>query len=143
MLKTLFYTPNQSQRDPLLRTNAKSQAVTGEPFRAGSTPTTSAATTPQPAGRSIANSAAIWRRGINVAYFIAVNSKLRSSIVAISAGMKPDAQPTNRRINRHKTAAKLSTTFCQWGLVPRPIRTSPPPNGRPCRGRRGEGAARP
>ena len=40
--------------EPLLRINAKSQAVTGEPFRAGSAPIASAATTPQPAGRSIA-----------------------------------------------------------------------------------------
>lgn len=55
--------------EPLLRINAKSQAVTGEPFRAGSAPIASAATTPQPAGRSIANSAAIWRRGINVRLF--------------------------------------------------------------------------
>ena len=55
--------------EPLLRINAKSQAVTGEPGRAGSSPIASAATTPQPAGRSIANSAAIWRRGINVRLF--------------------------------------------------------------------------
>ena len=56
-------------REPLLRTNAKSQAVTGEPFRAGSAPIAPAATTPQPAGRSIAYSAAILRRGINVRLF--------------------------------------------------------------------------
>ena len=56
-------------REPLQRINAKSQAVTGEPFRAGSAPMASAATTPQPARRSIANSAAIWRRGINVRLF--------------------------------------------------------------------------
>ena len=55
--------------EPLLRINAKSQAVTGEPGRAGSAPMTSAATTPQPAGRSRTNSAAIWRRGINVRLF--------------------------------------------------------------------------
>ena len=55
--------------EPLLRINAKSQAVTGEPSRAGSAPIASAATTPQPAGRSIANSAAIWRRGIIVRLF--------------------------------------------------------------------------
>ena len=55
--------------EPLLRINAKSQAVTGEPFRAGSAPIASAATTPQPAGKSTANSSAIWRRGINVRLF--------------------------------------------------------------------------
>ena len=55
--------------EPLLRINAKSQAVTGEPGRAGSAPIASATTTPQPAGKSIANSAAIWRRGINVRLF--------------------------------------------------------------------------
>ena len=43
--------------EPLLRINAKSQAVTGEPGRAGSSPIASAATTPQPAGRSRTNSA--------------------------------------------------------------------------------------
>ena len=53
----------------MLRINAKSQAVTGEPGRAGSSPIAPAATTPQPARRSIANSAAIWRRGINVRLF--------------------------------------------------------------------------
>ena len=52
-----------------MQRNAKSQAVTGEPGWAGSSPITPAATTPQPAGRSIANSAAIWRRGINVRLF--------------------------------------------------------------------------
>ena len=52
-----------------MQRNAKSQAVTGEPGWAGSSPITPAATTPQPAGRSIANSAAIWRRGIIVRLF--------------------------------------------------------------------------
>ena len=56
-------------REPLLRINAKSHAVTGEPFRAGSAPIASTATTPQPAEKSIANSAAILRRGINVRLF--------------------------------------------------------------------------
>ena len=44
--------------------------------------------------------------------------------------MQPDAQPTNRRINHHKTAAGLSTIFCQWGLTP----TNPvsPDCPRPC-----------
>ena len=55
--------------EPLLRINAKSQTVTGEPGRAGSSPIASAATPPQPARRSIANSAAIWRRRINVRLF--------------------------------------------------------------------------
>ena len=35
-----------------------------------------------------------------------------------SADGQPDAQPTNRRINRHKTAAKILTVFCQWGRTP-------------------------
>ena len=52
-----------------MQRNAKSQAVTGEPGRAGSAPIAPAATTPQPTGESIANSAAIWRRGINVRLF--------------------------------------------------------------------------
>ena len=58
--------------EPLLRTNAKSQAVTGEPGRAGSSPIAPAATTPQPAGRSIAKYAHPWR-----AYFGGVEKRWR------------------------------------------------------------------
>ena len=58
-----------------LQRNAKSQAVTGEPFRAGSAPITSAATTPQPAGRSIPKYARPWR-----AYFGGVGERSRSTM---------------------------------------------------------------
>ena len=46
--------------------------------------------------------------------------QLRGESAANTADMQPDAQPTNRRINRHKTTAKLSTSFRPWG-VPDPI----------------------
>ena len=89
--------------EPLLRINAKSQAVTGEPFRAGSAPMTSAATTPQPAGKSIANSAAIWRRGINVRLFECSDCSIEASgaekVVKFS-GM--------RRENRHLPSSRKS-----------------------------------
>ena len=37
------------------------------------------------------------------------------SVPKRSADLQPDARPTNRRINRHQTAAKILTDFCQWG----------------------------
>ena len=61
-----------SFRQTLQRINAKSQAVTGEPGRAGSSPIASAATTPQPAGRSIAKYVRPWR-----AYFEGVGERCR------------------------------------------------------------------
>ena len=66
-------------REPSLRINATSQAVTGEPGRAGSSPIVSAATTPQPAGKSIAYSAAIWRRGTNVRLFECSDCSIEAS----------------------------------------------------------------
>ena len=55
--------PARNSVEHMQRNNAKSQAVTGEPYRAGSAPMTPAATTPQPAGRSIAKSQ---RRGAGI-----------------------------------------------------------------------------
>ena len=54
------------------RNNANDDTVTGEPGRAGSAPITSAATTPQPARRSIAKYARPWR-----AYFEDVGGRCR------------------------------------------------------------------
>ena len=61
------------------RINAKSQAVTGEPGRAGSIPIAPAATTPQPAGRSIAKSP---RRGAGILRGGGGRSRLRRKATA-------------------------------------------------------------
>ena len=63
------------------RINAKSQAARGEAAlrRGCSLPIAPTRTTPAPTGESIANSAAIWRRGINVRLFECSDCSIGSS----------------------------------------------------------------
>ena len=90
-----------------LQRNVKSQAVSGEPGRAGSAPIASAATTPQPAGRSIANSAAICRCGINVRLFGLFDCS-DCSIVRLAGGGERRGQA--RKLSSHHLSC-LSTTL--------------------------------